>query len=38
MLRIVEQGFKHGYPEIKRDSFEAWKVLIDNFTLDLGEY
>ncbi|KAJ8025295.1 Telomere-associated protein RIF1 [Holothuria leucospilota] len=35
MLRVVEQGFKHGFPEIKRESFQAWKTLIDNFALDL---
>ncbi|XP_071943799.1 uncharacterized protein [Antedon mediterranea] len=34
MLGIVEQGFKHQLTDVKIATFNAWKILIENFALD----
>ncbi|XP_071476292.1 uncharacterized protein [Diadema antillarum] len=35
LLSVIEQGFKHPQPEVKRAAFQTWQALIDNFSLDL---
>ena len=34
-LQIVELAFKHQDPEIRKASYKSWRVLMDNFALDI---